>query len=968
MYFLKPLRRLNQSGCEVAEILRDQEEKTIPWELVEKNRPLRDDIRFLGTLLGDTIRRIDGDDVFTKVEQFRRLCKELHENPDPALQKELSELIENVDFSTGTKIIKAFLTYFDLINIAEQHHRLRRRSELENNNSGPVQSDSLQGVYAEAKCDDEVLKQALNNMDIQVVFTAHPTEITRRTVYLKQLAIANCLYKRDHPPLTRREHEAINETLSSTVETLWLSDHVMYFKPTVLDEVRYGLYHFEHVVIDAVLELHAELRSKLDKLSADKNYPAKKFTSFGSWIGGDRDGNPFVSTEITRKALVFQRKLILNRYLKELNLLFNEFSHSDNWVKVTPELSTAVEKDFDALPQDVKERIEQRLTHEPLRQLILIMHEKIKNSLEAMNADVPCTKELFYESADIFRRDLCTLLESLNLSGCSLGTRSLKGIIDTVDIFGFHLAKLDIRQHSSRHLSALEEVCKAIGINNGEYAALDEERKIEFLSKELSQQRPLIPHELNFSKETADTVEVFRCMAECQDKYGTEALDTYIVSMTQETSDLLCILLFAKEAGFFAEAHPNRNISVVPLFETIGDLRRSAQILEKLLSNPVYSKYLSRRGKIQEIMIGYSDSGKDGGIVTSNWELYKVQKQLVEIADKYKVRLRLFHGRGGTIGRGGGPTHRAIMAQPPGTVAGRIKITEQGEVISAKYSLHTIAVRNFEQLAAAVLETSIHDASGNKPEPEPVEWTAFMEEFSQDAFESFRSIVYGDSDFVRFFQQATPINEISHLRMGSRPTRRKTGSQGIGDLRAIPWVFAWTQSRFILPAWYGLGTAYQKQIEKYGPQRLDFMRKLYAEWPMFHVLIAKIETALAVTDMNIANFYAKTLVKDKALQEKYLQRIIDEFESCRSTVFAISQHESLLSDNPFLQRSIALRNPYVDPLSYLQVRFIREWREEHQRQMKETGSALVTADERDILLETILMAINGVAAGLQSTG
>ncbi len=952
----------------MAEIVKEQAETSIPWELVEKNRPLRDDIRFLGTLLGDTIRRIDGEEVFAKVEQFRRLCKELHENPESAQKEELSNLIENVDFSTGTKIIKAFLTYFDLINIAEQHHRLRRRSELENIANSPTQEDSLQGVYAQAKCNDELLKAAINNMDVQVVFTAHPTEITRRTVFLKQLAIANCLYRRDHPPLTRREHEAINEQLASTVETLWLSDHVMYFKPTVLDEVRYGLYHFEHVVIDAILELHAELRQKLDSISEDKNYPVKRFTTFGSWIGGDRDGNPFVSTEITKKALVYQRNLILNRYLKELNSLFNEFSHSDNWVKVTPELSTAVERDFDALPQEVKDRIEQRLIHEPLRQLILIMHEKIKNSLEALNADQPCTKELHYDAPAAFRSDLCTILECLNLSGCNLGTSSLKSVIDTVDIFGFHLAKLDIRQHSSRHLSALDEVCKAIGINDGQYANLNEDEKIKFLGQELSQQRPLIPHELNFSKETADTIEVFRCMAECQDKYGTEALDTYIVSMTQETSDLLCILLFAKEAGFFTDAHPNRSVSVVPLFETIGDLRRSAEILEKLLSNPVYSQYLSKRDKVQEIMIGYSDSSKDGGIVTSNWELYKVQKQLVEIGNKYQVKLRLFHGRGGTIGRGGGPTHRAIMAQPPGTVAGRIKITEQGEVISAKYSLHTIAVRNFEQLAAAVLETSIQDASGNEHASEPAEWAAFMEEFSQDAFESFRSIVYGDSDFVRFFQQATPINEISHLRMGSRPTRRKTGSQGIGDLRAIPWVFAWTQSRFILPAWYGLGTAYQKQIEKHGEKRLEFMRKLYAEWPMFHVLISKIETALAVTDMNIARFYANTLVKDKALQEKYLQRIIDEFERCRSTVFSISQHDSLLSDNPFLQRSIALRNPYVDPLSYLQVRFIKEWRDEHQRQMKETGVALVNSDERDYLLETILMAINGVAAGLQSTG
>ena len=952
----------------MVEIVKDEKNEEIPWELVEKNRPLRDDIRYLGTLLGDTIKRIDGEEVFEAVEQFRRLCKGLHDSKDQAMKQELASLIESIDFNTGTKVIKAFLTYFDLINIAEQHHRMRRRSELEARQHSPAQQDSLQAVYKQAEDDPETLKSALENMDIQVVFTAHPTEITRRTVFLKQLAIADCLYKKDHPPLTHREKEALEERLASAVETLWLSDHVMYFKPSVLDEVRYGLYHFEHIIIDAILDLHAELRKKLDSLSDDKSYPARKFAAFGSWIGGDRDGNPFVTPDITLKALLFQRNLILKKYMKDLDELFNELSHSDNWVAVLPELAKSVEREFGFLPQDTKDRITQRFMHEPLRQKILIMHEKIKNNVEILNSQNGCEKSLFYKSATEFRDDLLLLRRGLLEGGCKLGLRSVTRLLDSCDIFGFHLAKLDIRQHSARHTSALDEICKSIGALPKPYADLNEAERIEFLSKELNTKRPLIPHELHYSSETADTVRVFRQMAQCQDQFGVESLDTYIVSMTQEMSDLFCILLFAKEAGFFAEAYPHRTISVVPLFETIGDLRRAPEILNNLLTNPVYSKYLEKRGKVQEIMIGYSDSGKDGGIATSNWELYKVQKQLVAIAGKHNVKLRLFHGRGGTIGRGGGPTHRAIMSQPPGTVAGRIKITEQGEVISAKYSLHTIAVRNFEQLAAAVLETSIHEASGKQFSDEPQSWTDFMEEFSQDAFEAYRSIIYGDPDFVRFFHQATPINEISHLRMGSRPTRRKSGSPSITDLRAIPWVFAWTQSRFILPAWYGLGSAYQLQLDKHGETHLEFMRQLYKDWPFFHGLISKIETALAVADMNIAIFYADTLVRDKELKDKYLDRIVKEYELCRKAVFAISQHESLLSDNQFLQRSIALRNPYVDPLSYLQVRFLREWRDEHHKLMKESGVALVAPDERDLLLETILMSINGVAAGLQSTG
>ncbi|MBX9685081.1 MAG: phosphoenolpyruvate carboxylase [Candidatus Obscuribacterales bacterium] len=973
----------------MAEILKTEEDESpIPWELVETNRPLRDDIRYLGKLLGDTIRRIDGEEVYARVEQFRKLCKALHDRDDAELQKELAELVDKIDFETGTKVIKAFLTYFDLINIAEQHHRLRRRSEIESRHEQPAQSDSLAAVYARAAelGRDELLTAAMQGLDIQVVFTAHPTEITRRTVFLKQLAIADCLYRRDHPPLTRREKNALEEKLAAAVETLWLSDHVMYFKPTVLDEVRYGLYHFEHTVINAVLDVHAEMRKKLASLLGPEDAAkAQRFISFGSWIGRDRDGNPFVSNEVTIKSLLFQRSLILKKYLKDIEELFNELSHSDNWIQADSDLLNSVERELPDLPQAVIERINQRLIHEPLRQKLLIMSEKMKNTLAEVEAHTAglnsaagkagaegasterSSGRLVYKTALEFRADLHLLLNCIENCGCRLGSASLRRLIDSLDIFGFHLAKLDIRQHSGRHRAALDELSKSLDLIAGGYAALSEAEKVSVLCRELESKRPLIPHELHFSAENSDTIQVFRTMALAQDQFGSAALDTYIVSMTQEMSDLLCILLFAKEAGFFAEAYPHRAISVVPLFETVQDLRRAPAILDALLQNPLYAAYLEKRGKTQEIMIGYSDSGKDGGIVSSNWELYKVQKELVAVSSKHGVKLRLFHGRGGTIGRGGGPTHRAIMSQPPGTVSGRIKITEQGEVISAKYSLHAIAVRNFEQLAAAVLETSLMENCAALVDAEKQEWHEFMEEFSQDAFDAYRNIVYGDSDFVEFFLQSTPIKEIANLRMGSRPTRRNSASQSISDLRAIPWVFAWTQSRFILPAWYGLGAAYKKQLERHGQERLDLMRRMYQDWPFFNGLISKIETALAVSDMKIATFYAENLVADKKLKDKYLPRIIAEYQSCKDAVFSIAQVDTLLSSNQFLQRSITLRNPYVDPLSYLQVRFIREWRKEQSSLMKKTLSGTAPT-ERDLLLETVLMSITGVAAGLQSTG
>lgn len=967
--------------------LLNKEETPIPWELIERNRPLRDDIRYLGTLLGDTIKRIDGEDVFASVERFRQICKALHENNDSKLKSELSQLVDNIDFETGTRVIKAFLTYFDLINIAEQHHRLRRRWEMESKKDTLPQPDSLSAVFAKAESyESSVFARALEDMDIQVVFTAHPTEITRRTVFMKQLAIADCLYRKDHPPHTLRESKELEDRLASTVETLWLSDHVMYFKPAVLDEVRYGLYHFEHTVMHAILAVHGELKDKLRGLNKHvHNYDlkARRFISFGSWIGGDRDGNPYVSPEITVKALQFQQNLVLSKYRKDLEDLFNELSQSDNWVDLGQAISCSIEEERALLPKETQDRIEHRFMHEPLRQKVLIMQEKMKGKAERAalslgpGAIETETRHCYQRSQD-FRDDLIQLRDALRLSGALLTLASVEKLIDSVDIFGFHLAKLDIRQHSSRHSGALDEITSSLKIfarsKTSTYLQMSESERVAFLTSELEGQRPLIPHELHYSKETADTVQVFRTMAQCQDAYGQEAIDTYIVSMTQEMSDLLCILLFAKEAGFFSEAYPHRSISVVPLFETIQDLRRAPEILESLLANSAYKSYLVKQGMVQEIMIGYSDSGKDGGIVSSNWELYKVQQQLAKMARKYGIGLRLFHGRGGSIGRGGGPSHRAIMTQPRGSVLGRLKLTEQGEVISAKYSLHAIAVRNFEQLASAVLESSLQELSAPDGEAENSSWQGFMEEFSAAAFKAYRQLVYADADFVRFFQQVTPINEITHLRMGSRPTRRNTGSQSISDLRAIPWVFAWTQSRFLLPAWYGFGSAFKAMLDK-DPTNLDQMRHMYKDWLFFHGLVSKIETALAVADMNIASFYAEQLVQDASLKEKYLPPIYEEFELCRQAVFAINEQKELLAENHFLQRSIALRNPYVDPLSYLQVRFIRDWRrrkEEEQAAGKEFGKTSMRLplkrEEEDKLLESILMSINGVAAGLQSTG
>jgi phosphoenolpyruvate carboxylase len=950
-------------------------------DLMARIKPLRDDVRMLGFILGDTIKRFEGEEIFACVEELRALFKSLHKDKDESARAQITALLDKLDLHSATKVVKAFLTYFDIINIAEQNHRLRRRAQSDSLSGEHYPDDSIAKLCSELTSPPDSLLQVLNNLDIEVVFTAHPTEITRRTVLLKQLELARLLYMKDHPPLNRREQKEISEGLRSVVEALWLTDHVIYFKPSVMDEVRYAVYHFDHVVIDAVLDVHEWLETKCQHLEKELGKPSpdsRTFIRFGSWIGGDRDGNPFVTTDVTLQTLAYQRSVILGRYLRQLEVLFNDISQSKNWVTVSDELKASLENDAKILPE-IATRWAQRYGLEPFRLKLLYIQAKLKQTVAITAETKVCDKPTQYKDAACFKAELIMLRESLLQVGCTVSLYNLDRLISMVDIFGFHLCKLDFRQHSARHLAALDEITSTLDVVKGGYKALSEADKLQWLQQELNTKRPLVPGELNFSTATTETIDVFRTMAFCQDFYGIGAIDTYIVSMTQNSSDLLCILLFAKEAGIWnSPHHPNRGISIVPLFETVDDLRRAPKMFQDLLDLPVYREYLKKVNNLQEIMIGYSDSGKNGGIVSANWELYKAQKQLVELANKNGIELRLFHGRGGTIGRGGGPTHRAILAQPPGTVAGRIKLTEQGEVISSKYALHDIAVRNFDRLAAAVVQATINQKERDSAQ-EKSQWWQFMEELSEQSFKAYRNLIYEDVQFVAFFNQATPIQEISKLRMGSRPTRRTAGSGSIDDLRAIPWVFSWTQSRYMLPAWYGFGSAIKAIAGdlKEGKATLELTRQMYKSWPFFRGLIHKLENSLAVADMQIANYYADSLV-DAELKEKFFGRIKEEYELTKQSVLAISENSDLLASVPYLKHSINIRNPYVDPLSYLQVNLIKQLRQRQDaegagtagdgKEAKKAEAIPGEAAERDHLLEAVLMTINGVAEGLQATG
>ncbi len=933
-------------------------------DLLQRTKPLRDDVRMLGSLLGQTISNLEGEHVLALVEEFRALTKA---TPSDENKDRLAKLTSSMDLETARKLIKAFVCYFDVINMAEQNHRIRRRAQRESENPDQIENDSLSYVrrhVEEAQDNANKLWETFTNLDIEVVFTAHPTEITRRTVLLKQLRMAHLLYLRDHPPLTKKESEQIEEGLAGVVESLWLSDHIIYFKPSPLDEVRYGLSLFDSVVVDSIIDVHSELDLLVKELAQKLNKQVPEnltYTTFGSWIGGDRDGNPYVTTDVTRSTLEMQRKVILEKYLKTLEKVFNELSHSSNVLKMDQNLLDSVKADVKLFP-DVHERYYQKYKFEPFRRKLLFIQEKLRRTLDA--------KEHAYKNPEQFLGELKMMHTALQKTKCRHSLEQLKRLMVMVNIFGFHLAKLDLRQHSARHSQAFSELCKSFGIFE-DYEKIDEEKRIEWLTQEIQNRRPLFPVKPAFSNETNETLATANMMAKMQDEHGIRAVDTYIVSMTKDASDMLEVLLLAKEAGIYspdAKSNPNRTISIVPLFETIEDLREAPVLFDKLLSNKVYGDYLKSRGNLQEIMIGYSDSCKDGGIVTSNWELYKAQKKLVELADSRNIKLRLFHGRGGTIGRGGGPTHRAILAQPPGTVSGRIKITEQGEVISSKYSVHGIAVRNFERLAAAVIESSLTENKKKKTGIDKPEWLKLTEDLSKEAFKAFRSLIYEDKDFLEFFLQCTPITEISRLRLGSRPSRRTKGSTAISDLRAIPWVFSWTQSRFLLPGWYGFGTAFNTLAKD--PAKLKLMQDLYKEWPFFKGLVTKVETSLAIADMRIAQHYADSLVENEQIKNKIMGRILDEFEATKNAVLTLSGQEFPLQHSEYLRRSIELRNPYIDPLSYLQVRFIKELRAKLKEASAKQDATVAPGEsgEPDTLLDTVLMTINGVAEGLQSTG
>jgi phosphoenolpyruvate carboxylase len=904
-------------------------------------------VRTLGNLLGQTIIEQEGREIFDLEEEIRNLAKSWR-GGDQQAQDKIADIISVLveDLSRASAVLKAFTTYFQLVNLAEERQRvyvLRQRGLVAFQRGAPMMETighAIRRLCAEGLTADDV-RQLLQGLFIMPVFTAHPTESKRRTVLHRLKTIAGILRELDWVDLLPTEREARLEALRENIVLLWQSDETRDRPPTVMDEVRNALYFFETTLFELAPQIYRELEQALAENYPGELFEIPSFLRYGSWVGGDRDGNPFVTVEITEEALRAQKDLVLELYAREVEALYNHLTSATTRAGFSPEFLESLQKDFERAPPHEREVLD-RFEMEPYRQKLIMMYRRLlANRAEneqpwrtyAPNARAYRTEAEFLTDLLLIRDSLC------QNKGKRIAQGRLAWLIRCVQLFGFHLATLDIRQHAGRHRSAMAEIMGRYSMA-ATYEGMAEAERVALLSREIASTRPLTAR-LDFSAETSETIELFRLIRRAREMIGPDAIQTYIISMTTQVSHILEVVLFARDAGLFGA------IDVAPLFETIEDLRAAPQIMTKLFQNAAYHQHLSARGNHQQIMIGYSDSNKDGGYLMANWMLFKAQRALARVCDQHGVKLMLFHGRGGSLGRGGGPANRAILAQPPESVRGRIKITEQGEVISSRYSNSDLAHRHLEQLVSAVLLTS-----GKRPQYEQEQdWASIMDDLSEYAYTKYRSLVEKPA-FLRYFHEATPIDHIALLNIGSRPARRKQTSD-ISDLRAIPWVFTWTQSRVNLPSWYGVGAALDAWAAG-DDARLARLAELYQNWPFFHIVLDNVQVGLCRADMPIASLYAE--LTDAETRHAVFDDVQEEYSRTRRMVLKVTGYQELLDNETWLQRSIKLRNPYVDPLNYVQVSLL-----ERLQQQPDAPNARKLQD-------AILLSVNGVAAGLQNTG
>jgi phosphoenolpyruvate carboxylase len=921
----------------------------------DKDAPLKEDIRLLGRLLGDVLRDQEGEQVFDVVETIRQTAVRFRREADPKAGEELTTLLQQLTREQTISVVRAFSYFSHLANIAEDQHHIRRRRAHLLAGSAPQQGSvsfalaRLKQAGVGAGTIESFFRDAL----IAPVLTAHPTEVQRKSILDAEHDIARLLAERDLP-LTPKERVANLQLLRARIATLWQTRMLRYSKLTVVDEIENALSYYRITFLRELPGLYDDIDDELAIHYPDAGSAGRAtYVQMGSWIGGDRDGNPNVNAGTMQHALERQSATILDFYLDEVHALGAELSISTLMVSASAALQALADASPDASPHR---------SDEPYRRALIGIYARLAATARALGAANILRKEVGhaapYADAAQFGADLQVLADSLQANhGQVLIRPRLARLMRAAAIFGFHLASLDMRQSSDVHQRVLGELFASAAVEP-DYAGLPEQRKVALLLAELNQPRLLYSPYTGYSDETNAELAILRAAREIRQRYGVRAIRNYIISHTETVSDLLEVLLLQKETGLLRGAEGALDAMVIPLFETIPDLQRAAGIMAEWMALPLVRQLIERQGQLQEVMLGYSDSNKDGGFLTSNWELYKAEIDLVKVFAEAKVKLRLFHGRGGTVGRGGGPSYEAILAQPPGTVNGQIRLTEQGEIIASKFSNAEIGRRNLELLVAATLEASLmpHAAAGAE-RAELERFEAIMADLSARAYQAYRNLVYETPGFTDYFFAATPIAEIAELNLGSRPASRKS-TRRIEDLRAIPWGFSWGQCRLLLPGWYGFGSAIAAWLDEgQRDDKVASLQAMYRRWPFFATLLSNMDMVLAKTDLGIASRYAG-LVADAELRERIFTRIAAEHASTLRCLETITGAHERLAGNPLLARSIQNRFAYLDPLNHLQVELIHR----HRAQSGEQGEV----DAR--VHRGIHLSINGVAAGLRNTG
>ncbi len=912
----------------------------------DEDRLLKDDIRLLGRILGDTVREQQGDEIFDLVELIRQTSLRFHRDGDETARHQLENILESLTPAQSAQIVRAYSYFSHLSNIAEDLHNIRRyrNDAIAGIPPGPSTLACALRRCKEAGITPEQLREFLASAFMVPVLTAHPTEVRRKSTMTREMAIAHLLDRRERQQWTHDEEDELENQLRRAVLILWQTSLLRRTKLTVLDEVSNGLSYYDYTFLTEVPRLYQMVERQVREYApalADEEIPS--FLRLGSWIGGDRDGNPYVDAAVLRQTVSMHGTRILTFYLDELVKLGAELSISTQVVEVSSELRDLAGSSPDSSPHRMAE---------PYRRAITAIHGRIAATLRTIDEHHPVrtrpVKMKPYSNAAEFRHDLDIIDRSLRAHGSYIITRGrLRALRRAAKCFGFHLASLDLRQNSNVHERTAAELLEVVAPGTN-YLARSEDERIDILIKELQTPQLLASPFLTYSDETDKELAILHTAVEARAAYGDETIRTSIISKTEAVSDLLELALLLKEVGLIT-VDGKSHIDIVPLFETITDLQNCAQVMEKAFSLPIYRRLVESRGNVQEIMLGYSDSNKDGGFITSGWELYKAEISLIETFRRHGVRLRLFHGRGGSVGRGGGPSYEAILAQPSGAVGGQIRVTEQGEIISSKYSNPEIGRRNLETLVSATLEATLLMPEHHAPR---LEYLSAMEELSHAAFKAYRGLVYDTPDFENYFWSSTVITEIATLNLGSRPASR-TKTRRIEDLRAIPWVFSWAQCRLMLPGWFGFASAYRDFMLAHPENGLELLQDMYREWPFFRMLLSNMEMVLAKSNIGIASRYAE-LVPDQALREEIFGRIRAEWADAIEALLAITKQAELLQDNPILDRSLRMRVPYLDPLNHIQVEFLKLHR------------AANSKDEQ--ILRGIQLTINGISAGLRNSG